>query len=49
MKIRNETGPNPPDIWLQNRRLRKKEKTALERSFLLPQVQLFMNARKKGR
>ena len=33
MKIRNETGPNLPDIWLQNRLLRKKEKTAMERSF----------------
>ncbi len=25
MKIRNEKGPNPPDIWLQNRLLQKRE------------------------
>ena len=36
MKMRNETDPNLPDIWLQNRLLRKKEKTAMERSFCCP-------------
>ena len=36
MKIRNETGPNLPDIWLQKQTVTKKEETATERSFCCP-------------
>ena len=36
MKIRNETGPNLPDIWLQKQTATKKAKTAMERSFCCP-------------
>ena len=45
MKIRNETGPNLPDIWLQNRLLRKKRKPLWNAVFVVPAS---FSSQKKG-